>query len=399
MRQIAYVAESGEIRVRDLDVGHEISVSAEESALPDEEGSRFANWPTWSPDGSRLAYFRYEVHGNELVASGVRVVGADGTRNVAAYTATNEAPIYMGWSPDGRRIAVLVQLANQLYLRVIDPEGERPPLTVAQGAPLYFTWQPDSRGLVANVGTGRAAEPHSRLLWIRIEGGQVVQEQVERRPATAFRAPVWSSTRAAAVVALQLEAGVEGSEACQVATVADRVPQPLFTAGLAPALIPSPTGDLVACAWRPNVDAALYAGVTLYDLASGSEQRIIEDPIIAYFWTPDGRRIIYVSGEISDRAVFVRTVDVSAGSREDLGWVRPTRDMFLLFSHFDQYVQSASLVSPDGAELVLAASRAKERENGVVPTVRQVLVRSLAGAHEETTVARGRLAFWRPAAQ
>ena len=68
----------------------------------------------------------------------------------------------------------------------------------------------------------------------------------------------------------------------------------------------------------------------------------------------------------------------------------------MLFNHFDQYSQSANLISPDGAELVLAASRAKERENGSVPTVRQILVRPLAGAGDERPIARGRLAVWRP---
>jgi hypothetical protein len=99
---------------------------------------------------------------------------------------------------------------------------------------------------------------------------------------------------------------------------------------------------------------------------------------------------------VGDRAVAIRAVDVDKGADIDIGWVRPSRDLFMLFSHFDQYCQSARLLSPEGTELVVAASRAKERENGSVPTARQILVRSLAGAGDERVIARGRLAVWRP---
>src|SRR5204863_1001887 len=116
-----------------------------------------------------------------------------------------------------------------------------------------------------------------------------------------------------------------------------------------------------------------------------------------FFWSA-AARLVYVSGDLAQRTVAVRLADVAAGSSTDLGWVRPSRDLLLLFSHFDQYVQSVALVSPDGSEIALAASRAKELENGSVPTVRQILVRSLSDPRAEHAIGRGRLAFWRPAA-
>src|SRR5437764_14418681 len=150
----------------------------------------------------------------------------------------------MSWSPDGRRLAVLLQEGSELYLRVVDARGEGPPLTVAQGAPLYFTWQPDSLGLVAHVGTGTGLAASSRLLWIRLEGGQAVRTSVARLPAPAFRAPGWTRGQTAATVAFEHGDGAEVA----LLTTPDAEPTSLVTTGRAPAFVWSPDEPYLACA-------------------------------------------------------------------------------------------------------------------------------------------------------
>ncbi len=392
MRQIAYVGEDGETSVYDLDLDSGIPVSqkVEPQATP---GDHLTNWPTWSPAGDRLAYFRYEIVGGELTASGVCVAAPDGSGGISLYRAEGEAPIYMCWSPDGQRIAALVQAQEELYLRVVDARGDRPPTTVAQGAPLYFAWLPDSRGLVVHVGLGRRSMPETRISWVRIEGGQVTQAPLARSPARAFRAPSWSNKLAAATLALE---GPEGSDIA-VQRQADADVETLFSTGLSPAFQWSPSGELLACSSRTPDGGTLYSGISLYNAEDRSVRTLLDGPVLAFLWSPDSQRLVYAAGDVADRVVGIHVVDVGSGEVSAAGWVRPSRDLFMMFSYFDQYSQSVSLVSPDGAELVLAASRAKERENGSVPTVRQILVRSLSGGAEERPIARGRLAFWRPA--
>jgi TolB protein len=391
MRQIAYVGEVGQIRIHDLDSGTETPVS--ELAAPDSEATVVHNWPTWSPDGRRLAFFRYTLAGGEVREAAVWIAPTPGASPVPLYRAGTSGLIYMSWSPDGLHLAILLQEEGTLTLRVVDVQGRHSPLTVAQGAPLYSAWQPDSQGLVAHVGVSGSDPPRSNVQWIRFEDNRVTQVPLDRRPAPGFRAPSWSRSLGGATVALR------ALDATEIAlqTGPEAEPEILVEAGPAPAFSWSPDGESLAYAARPSADTFLYQGISLYRPGDRTTRQISDEPLLAFFWCPDSRRLVYSTGDLGNRMIGIHSVDVDGGSTEDLGWLRPSRDMWLLLGHFDQYSQSAHLFSPDGAEIVFATSRAQERHNGSVPTVRQILVRPIEGTEKERVIARGRLAFWRPA--
>jgi hypothetical protein len=275
---------------------------------------------------------------------------------------------------------------------VVDTQGDGPALTVAQGAPLYFVWQPDSRGLVANVGVGSSGEATGRIIWIRLEGGAATQVAAAQVPAPGFRAPAWSDRLAGPIVALDRSDGAE--LAAQAGP--DAVPVGLLVTGYAPAFVWSPAGDILAFAARPTAEMGLYSGISVYRAEGQARETLTDEPALAFFWAPDGRRLVYAAGEAGSRLVRLRQIEVATHAETDLGWVRPTRDVLLLLSHFDQYAQSVQLFTPDGSGLLLAASRAKEAENGSVPTVRQIVVCALAEGGGESVIARGRFACWRP---
>ncbi|MPZ14534.1 MAG: hypothetical protein GEU73_08950 [Chloroflexi bacterium] len=393
MRQLAYIGEDGQVWVRDLDLDRDVRVSATSSATRGQETHTVCNWPTWSPDGLRLAYMRYDLAGNEVQGSAICVAVPDGSRTSEVSRATNSAPIYMCWAPDGGRLGVLMQEGEQLYLRAFDTTGRRPPFTVAQGAPLYFAWHPDSRGFVAHVGVRGVAGSDTRLVWIRMERGQVTTVPLPRPAALGFRAPSWSGRFQGATVAYDRP---DGSEiAIQASPHAD--PVVVAEAGHGPAFVWSPSGTVLAFGSHPADSSRLYEGISVYDAEKRAVRRVSEEPALAFFWCSD-HQIIFVTGEVGDRLIGVRLVDIDSGARNELDWVRPSRDLLLLLSHFDQYYQSAHVVSPQGSELVFATSVAQERTNGSVPTLRQVLVHSLTEEGGHRVVARGRLAVWRPPA-
>jgi hypothetical protein len=190
--------------------------------------------------------------------------------------------------------------------------------------------------------------------------------------------------------------GGEGHPVEIVAQVsAEESPRSIVRAGVAPAFLPSPDGRRLAYASRPAADSPLYEGLWVQE--PGKEpSRLIEEPLLAFFWCPDGERLVWATGDLGNRTVRLRVLEAATGRQSELGWLRPTREVWLLFSHFDQYAQSVALVSSDGAHILLSTSQAQERQNGSVPTVRRVLVRRLADAADEKVISSGRLAFWRP---
>lgn len=382
MRQIAYLTEDGQVRSLDLDSGESIEMSfgGGEDVV--------CAWPTWSPDGRQLAYFEYVVRRGEVRRALVILVGGDGGNRRVAHAPSGGGLIYMGWSPDGRWLTVLDQEGPHLSLRAIDVREGRAPIPLAQGAPLYFCWAPDSSAVVANVGTERIGSVSTRLMWVSLANGQAQPHALTQSPAPGFRAPAWSKGSTSATVALDADEGAE------LALLPGPVgaPEIIGKVGEAPAFVWSPDGVTLAVVDRDAAEHASYQRLAV--IRDGTLTELAREPMLAFFWCTDSRCLVYVTGEVANRAVRLRLVEVESGQSTDVGWVRPTRDFVQLMSHFDQYVQSTMLISPDG-EVVLSASRAKELENGPVPTVRQILTRKLDGG-DENVVARGRLATWRP---
>jgi Tol biopolymer transport system component len=395
MRQLAYVDEDGQIRIADLDSNSETQVAPASTGDPQSEHHVICNWPVWSPAGERLAFFQYELAGDEVRRTSVRLASPDGTDEGEAYSLPSGAPIYMCWSPDGNRLAVLVQEERELYLRVVQREDHRPAVTVAQGAPVYFAWHPDSRGLVIHTGGAGLAPPRARVIWVRLEGGQATYATLAGTPAADFRAPAWSNQHGAATLAFTRDD--EGSEIV-LQDGPDAESETLATTGSGPAFIWSRDGARLAFASRAPEFGGAYGPISIWRGDTRSSTEVTEGPCLAFFWCPDGRRLVYTGGEMGGRLMNVQCMDTASGEHKSLGWVRPGRDFMLLLGHFDQYSQSAQLFSPDGNEMVLSASLAQEQVNGSVPTVRQILVRALSGEGVQEVAARGRLAFWRPGA-
>ena len=63
----------------------------------------------------------------------------------------------------------------------------------------------------------------------------------------------------------------------------------------------------------------MYQGVWLIDVASGTEEQIISDPVIAFFWSPDGRQLAYVTPvEIESGWVRWSVLNLETGRTVDL---------------------------------------------------------------------------------
>ncbi|MBI4998917.1 MAG: Tol-Pal system protein TolB [Rhodocyclales bacterium] len=111
--RIAYVVKAGaryELQIADADGGNAQTALASREPIIS---------PSWSPDGSKLAYVSFEAKKPVIYVHDL----TSGRRHVAAnFKGSNSAP---AWSPDGRRLAIVLTKDgnSQLYLVGTDGSG------------------------------------------------------------------------------------------------------------------------------------------------------------------------------------------------------------------------------------------------------------------------------------
>jgi TolB protein len=140
-------------------------------------GPGLADQAAWSPDGELIAFSRYVISKDAYAIFTMEAHAEDVRRSYAVtdapYGVSSTSP---SWSPDGSRIA-FVRDADQnrladsnLYL--VDPDGRNLRRVGAQGGAYHDpTWSPDGHS-IAFVGDGRiyVTRPDGRELRTRAEG-------------------------------------------------------------------------------------------------------------------------------------------------------------------------------------------------------------------------------------
>ena len=283
--------------------------------------------PVASPDGRSLAWV-------ELRADGPRVVTtsrAGGNRREIPLTV---APFFLAWDPTSMRIAYLGNAGTGIGLGVIDDAVVQPrDVPVGGGTPLYLAWSPDGRQLLVHVGSdglGRTDLTHPL-------------QPIRDTPGT-FQAPAWLPDGRELYVARQ-----GPQEALVVLDQGARTVLRRFRGG---ALFePSPDGARVA--YRLHTADGTERGVYVQGLHGGPATRVTDEATMAFFWSPDGDRLLLLTGDPNGGPFRWR---VWQGRERFVGdpFVPSATMLRDYLPFFDQYAQTITPWAPDGTAFAYA---------------------------------------------
>lgn len=309
-------------------------------------------WPTWSPGGGTLAYSAYPSAGSNGQGAFRIMTQALGGSGRAAYVnepgtdaIAHHTPHYAMWSPDGGTLAFIAQrLGAGLTLMALDVEGAADPMQLLSGAPLHFCWARDSRRILA----------HTREVHYLIDLADPTAAQVPVA-SLGYMAPSASPTDDLVAMCGEITDGtqallitrLDGTGSAMAGEIAGAV-----------GFSWSPSGEYLAIASELNRAAGFYGALSLLDVRTFEERLLLEEALLCFFWSPDSRRIAYItpSSDGADGSVRWGVLDLASGERRYLADFQPSREQLTMFMFFDQYSQSHSLWSPDGKRLLFAGA-------------------------------------------
>lgn len=335
---------------------------------------------TWSALGERIGWTRLEQTADGLQSTLI-TSRADGSERTQVET--RFAPFYLSWSPDDSKLAYLSNwLGDQgqtIALRLVDiTNGGDEAVTLGLGQPLYFSWAPTSDQMITHAANQRVA-------LVTLANAEV---KVLTDVSANFAAPQWSTTgeqllyvTAAESVPQLVITDVNGENEQFVTNLSrdDAISFSLNSIGTQLAYVE--TSDLIGF----NAFGPLF----LYDLEKEEFTQLSDNPVLAFFWSPDGGSLFFLSAEAEPGRAWLR-VNVWDGEevRQYDRFVPSTiflRD-YLRFA--DQYMQSLRFWSPDSSAIVYAG----QGEDGT----RGVWVQSITGDTPAQLVAEGFFATWSP---
>lgn len=316
------------------------------------------DFPAVSADGRRVAY---------VVADGdARVIYCrdlpGGERRELLRTSTLR-PLNLAWSPDGRLISFLAVGGQGFLAQLLPADGSRPAELVTSGTHTFFSWSADGGSLLLH--TNDHAALGGRIELYDAAAGR--SSPILSDPGL-FQAPAWAlDGRQFFYVAQPPVSGRMSYEALESSIVrvgADgRGAQVLASekqAGLR--IVRAPGSDRIAYLVQQIARDGSFAwgALKLIDGQGGVPRTLSRagEQISAFFWSPDGAQIAYLThtGAFAPRGPRAwHVVDLASGAVRDLGSFTPSAEFANFQFYFDAYLHSLSLWSPDGRRLAYAA--------------------------------------------
>lgn len=310
------------------------------------------SFPATAPDGRTIAYVS-----RENGVSSIMLLDLATDRRRELYRSQEHVPIDLAWSPDGTYLVFLI--GGQLTAQIVPADGSKPAQLIAAGSPSFFAWSPDSANLLLHLGGHTVQGGHLALF----QPGQDQARPLLSDPGL-FQAPAWSIDGSHFFYVAQPPIENDPPSLADLKSDIVRVTasgkEPLRLAREEQSdlrIIRSPTRDQIA---YMVVGVAGFGPLKLVDDRGGAA-RVLSQPgarVTAFFWSPDGTQIAYLTHEgdfTPDGQRSWHVVDTASGTVRDLGSFMPSAAFAGLQTFFDAYTFSFSPWSPDGTQLAYGA--------------------------------------------
>jgi dipeptidyl aminopeptidase/acylaminoacyl peptidase len=264
----------------------------------------FCAAPVWSPDGTRLAYIAADEGSSNAddAPVGVWVSAADGSEHVQISSGiSNTIYIHPTWSPDGTRVAFVSEGEtageDAVAIHIARSDGSGVERTIAFPRPIQLLlWSPTRDELLVVSGDPHASD--RMIVHVMPSDGSQVTQVFENSLAADWtqdgESVVVGDLPSQQVLALQLGEGrAQGGQELITRPIAETLLQPVEIAW-------SPTGDHVAVASSGHYRQGYATTLHVVTVESGELTTVSEgDGWVQWLgWSPDGRNLVFTRGEL-----------------------------------------------------------------------------------------------------